>query len=485
MVEVDPAPFPFTENSAVDLGYLSYWMTYYRRFPFLQKGWGPALTKALDNAVVFYGRGDALAGATGVSVFFPLTNSSDNYYATTHFYRLYDFNFAWYSFVLAFLFTPHDEFFFVTPRISVNPDGTYNLYVNTTLDSVVQANLLFGVETIQDDYAGNVLIISGSTRLSIANFTEANNLIGKWDGNVFRITNTNFFPFVQALKSAYLISFVVFNPVNNLPYAVKGYFYADSTVATNFYISDGPHTCPFHLKPGSTIYFATTQPFLLDYNQFYGSEVALKDPTFNTTADNQIQLEKVRFTNVAGEDNGYVFLTTRNIDDSFGFAGWRIPVSDPTAVYLLNDQNRLLTNFTVNLVQVVSPGKTKLKIAFRNTGNRDATINYMIVYGLPAGLTNAIVRPPGYCRPTNASFAALKCLVDFIPARSFAKISVIFPQAIYTPLTAVASGDHFTPRNVTARVVVKNRSQTRGVLRRSLSATYRRPSPSRTSRAAG
>lgn len=458
VLEVDPSPFPLTQNVAVDLGYLSYWLTVYRRFPFQQKGWGPDLTNAINDAVLFSGRSDALAGATGISVFFPLTNSTNNYYITTQIYRFYDFNFAWYSFLLTYLFTPHEEYFFTTPRIAVNNDGSYDLIVNTTLDSVAQANLLYGIYIDTDPEDPYELLISGASRVQVANFSEANFLVGHWDGNVFRIPNTEFYPFVQRFKSANLISIAML--VNGFAVPLKGYFNADTLTVTNFYIQDGPNTVPYNLKAGTEIHIATTQPYNFADNDFSSAfgEIALNTPVFTVTSDNLITLENIRFTTITTQPNAYVFLTTRNVDDIFGFVGWRIPIMNPTSVYLLHDQNRLLTNVTVNFVQLVAGGKTKLKVTIRNYGFRDTSINYLTITGLPEGITNGFVRPAGACASTDATFTAIKCLVDFIPAKSFAKLQVVLPKVITTALSLSAAGDNFTPRNVTARIVTKVRA---------------------------
>jgi hypothetical protein len=292
------------------------------------------------------------------------------------------------------------------------------------------------------------------------NYSEANYLVGRWDGNVFRVPNTDFYPFVQQLKGIYSVSLGIKSPLNaNSNLAVKGYFAADSNTAANFYIQDGVNSVPYTLRAGTQVYVGTTQPFLLTEKDFLGREVFILEPTYTIAADNSLPLERVRFTE-AGEENAYAFLTTRNIADTFGFVGWRIPVADPTSPYLLNDQNRLLTNVTVNFVQRVSATKTKLKIAIRNYGTRDSMINYVLVSGLPAGTSSTLyVSPANTCRFANSDLTALKCLVDFIPAKSFAKFSVVLTQRILAPLSLRAFGDNFTPRDVVARVVMNTRTR--------------------------
>jgi len=305
------------------------------------------------------------------------------------------------------------------------------------------------------------VIISGAVRIQAVNFSEANNLAAKWDGNVFRVPNTAFYPFVQQLKSMYIVLLAVKSPSDpNTVLAVKGYFSVETNTVTNFYIEDGPNTSPYTLKAGTTVYIASTQPYSINQGEFVGYEIYLLESSYTIPADNLLTLEKVYFTNTSAAD-AYVFLTTRNTDDTFGFVGWRIPTSDPRATYLLNDQNRLLTNVTVNFVQLVSAAKTKLKMTIRNYGYRDSSINYVLISGFPAGLISSgySVRPFGTCTVADSNATTIKCLVDFIPAKSFFKFSIVFPQRFITPLTLHASGDNFVPRDVVARLVMNTRSR--------------------------
>jgi hypothetical protein len=382
-------------------------------------------------------------GTTGLSIWFPLSNTSSTYDRLVNAYVNYTAIIDWVRFVFQYVYTPHVTFYFANPTISLTPGNGYVIEANTTLDTVVKTQVLFGIFMLN-----NVVMVSGSREVYV-NFTT-NNVQGSWDGNFYRIDGTtNFYPFVQQIRSMNFVSLVAITPsgTNQL---IKGVFSNGALSIQDWYVQDGPNVGRYTLTSGTTVTPASTKPFVLATNNFDMNEVQTSGVSFTATG-NSISLEKVPFGMITMYPKAYVFLMTRNIQDQFGFVGWSISTTDQfawnTPLQLpppARFANYPTANMTVNFKQRVKTTSTHLLISFRNGGSQDISSATATVVGFPpfANLTTFNTYPRGACMPANSNdgpdtmvgYDAIMCQIGRIAARSFVKVKItVYTQIFFPP----------------------------------------------------